>query len=186
MKRILVLVSCLALVTAAFTGCRQGYRRPEVPVREPAADTEATYRTNRLMIRKNAESIRNESARRGWNLTETGTGVFFQILRTSVPGRSELIKPGDRVTLSYTLDLLDGTRCYSSESEGPKRFVVEKSEAEQGLHETLQLLHEGDSALVVIPPQKAFGLAGDGNKIPPQSVLVYHFRVDSVERKSGK
>ena len=59
---------------------------------------------------------------------------------------------------------------------------MEQSEAELGLHEAMKFLHPGDSARIVIPPQRAFGLTGDGNLIPPRAILVYEIRIDSVAR----
>ena len=92
------------------------------------------------------------------------------------------IEPGDGVSLTYNLNLLDGTPCYSSKEQGLKQFFVEKSDAEQGLHEAVQFMHPGDSALIIIPPHRAFGLTGDGNRIPPGAILVYEIRIDSLYR----
>ena len=82
--------------------------------------------------------------------------------------------------LDYRLELLDGTHLYSSTTDGLKRFIVDQSEAELGLHEAVKLLHPGDSARLVLPPHLAFGLMGDGNRIPKRATLVYHLKIVSV------
>lgn len=163
-------------------GCKPKYRQQEKPVTASWPDQESIYQSNQLMIRQAAASIRDQAAKNGWSLTETGTGVFYQIYRSENSHLSKKIESGDWVSLTYKLSLLDGTKCYSSDNQGLKQFAVEKSEAESGLHEAVQLLHPGDSALIVIPPHRAFGLSGDGNRIPPRAILVYEIKIDSVAR----
>jgi FKBP-type peptidyl-prolyl cis-trans isomerase len=68
---------------------------------------------------------------------------------------------------------------------GPKVFRVEKSEAESGLHEAVQLLHQGDSARLVLPPHLGFGMVGDGNKIPPRAILVYMIKIRIVVKRGN-
>lgn len=173
----------ICLCVSIIGGCRQKYRQAESARHSGMPDQEQLLRTNQLMIRKNADAIREAATVNGWHLTETGTGVFYQVIRESRKGRESGIKAGDGVRLAYKLTLLDGTQCYSSDKMGPKQFIVEKSEAESGLHEVIKLLLPGDSVLIVLPPHRAFGLAGDGDRIPPQSILVYQIRIDSVFRK---
>jgi FKBP-type peptidyl-prolyl cis-trans isomerase len=69
--------------------------------------------------------------------------------------------------------LLDGTLCYSSADLGPKEIVLGKTELEPGMNEGLRLLKPGAEALFILPPFLAFGLVGDGKKIPPRTIIVY-------------
>ena len=54
------------------------------------------------------------------------------------------------------------------------RFLVEMDDVESGLHEAIQLMSPGDSAVVLIPSYRAHGLIGDQDRIPMRSSLVYH------------
>jgi FKBP-type peptidyl-prolyl cis-trans isomerase len=54
---------------------------------------------------------------------------------------------------------------------------------ESGLHEAIQLLSPGDSALFIIPSYRAHGLVGDMEQIPMRSTVVYHI---GLVRLSGK
>ncbi len=178
------ILPCL-LIIIAFTvasGCKPKYRKQEQPAAASLPDQESIYQSNQSVIRKNAQTIRDLAIAKGWDLTESGTGVFYHVFAGPVSNQLKPIEPGDRVSLDYQLSLVDGTKCYSSKTLGFKQFVVEKSDAEQGLHEAVQYLHPGDSALVIIPPHRAFGLSGDGNLIPPGAILIYEIRVDSVFR----
>jgi FKBP-type peptidyl-prolyl cis-trans isomerase len=51
---------------------------------------------------------------------------------------------------------------------------------ESGLHEAIQLLSPGDSALFVIPSYRAHGLIGDQDRIPMRSTLVYRVGLVAV------
>jgi FKBP-type peptidyl-prolyl cis-trans isomerase len=44
---------------------------------------------------------------------------------------------------------------------------------ESGLEEVILFLKKGDRAKIIIPSHLAFGLVGDGNKIPAMATLVY-------------
>lgn len=178
---VLVALTAFAFLLASV-GCKPRYRRIDKPAESPLPDQESIYQSNQFLIRQNALLIRESAASRGWTLTETGTGVFYQVLKSPASGRKRKIEAGDRLRLSFTVSLLDGTECYSSQKQGLKEFIVEKSEAESGLHEVVQFLSSGDSARVILPPHRAYGLTGDGNLIPPMAILVYEFRIDSVTR----
>ena len=180
--KFLSIILLMIVATLFCSGCRPKYKQQDNPAVSAYPDQESIYRSNQLMIKQNIKSIRDRATVKGWELTETGTGVFYQILSSQPHAPIIKIGQGDRVILTYKLSLLDGTECYSSVNLGPKQFVVDKSEAELGLHEVVKLLSPGDSALIVIPPHRAFGLSGDGNRIPPRSILVYEIRIDSVAR----
>ena len=63
-------------------------------------------------------------------------------------------------------------------------FVVGHGGVESGLEEAVLHLHYGDEAEIVIPSHLAYGLTGDGNKIPINSTIVYKVKV--VENQSNK
>ena len=177
--RYILLINVVAL---SFYCCKPKYLRQEQSANDQFPDKETIYRSNQLMIRQYANSIREKAVNSGWKLSETGTGVFYQLIDQRQKNQKQNIVTGDWVSLTYKLSLLDGTFCYSSNKQGYKQFAVDKSEAEPGLHEAIKFLHAGDSARIIIPPQRAFGLTGDGNMIPPKATLVYEIRVDSVAR----
>jgi FKBP-type peptidyl-prolyl cis-trans isomerase len=171
----------LLLSTLVFEGCKNRYRQQDSMGSNSLHDQESMLKSNQLMIKKYSKQISDEAVAKGWKLKETGTGVFYQVLTLAKTNNNRKIVSGDKVTLTYSLSLLNGKVCYTSRDNGPKQFVVEKSEAESGLHEAIQFMHNGDSALIVIPPQWAFGLTGDGNCIPSFAILVYNIRIDSVD-----
>ena len=81
--------------------------------------------------------------------------------------------------MSYECSLLDGTKCYSSETLGPKEVVLGRSQLEPGLNEGLRLMRQGGSAIFILPPFLAYGFVGDGKKIPPRSIIVYSIKIET-------
>ena len=154
-------------LSVAFISCRQGYEKNSAatkPDRNDMADL------NRYMVRKDRERIQNYIARKNLTMTETKTGLWFQILKE---GEGETFRESDKLILDYECSLLDGTKCYSSKDQGPMELVIGRSEIEAGLNEGLRLLKSGSEAIFIIPPFLAYGLIGDRKSIPPRAVLVY-------------
>jgi len=176
-----ILLSGLILLLVA--SCHTGNKPSDSDQSNKEVTAEQLYQVNQYLVRQDASAIKAEAARRNWNLTETPTGLFYELLKKAkeTPPPSRKIIPGMRVELAYSIELMDGTPCYSSNEEGPKQFLVEKTEAERGLHEAVQLFGPGDSILLIVPPQLAFGLMGDGNRIPARAILVYHIKILSAE-----
>jgi FKBP-type peptidyl-prolyl cis-trans isomerase len=131
---------------------------------------------NRYLVTKDRERIQNYIERKNLKMTETRTGLWYQILKN---GEGETFREKDRIVFDYECTLLDGTKCYSSSDNGPKELILGRSEMEAGLNEGLRLLRPGSEAIFIIPPFLAYGLIGDRKLIPPRAVLVYHVRISS-------
>jgi FKBP-type peptidyl-prolyl cis-trans isomerase len=84
----------------------------------------------------------------------SGTGVRWQLLR-DVPG--DTARPDQLVRVAYRMELIDGTVAYESARGAPESFRVEHDEVESGLHEGIQHLSPGDSAIIIIPSHRASG-----------------------------
>lgn len=119
--------------------------------------------------------------RQGWIMTKTASGIFYSIVKKG----NGVVFPSveDEVTIDYEVRLLDvnQTICYSSEEYGTAVFKVEKSLVESGLHEAITYLNVGDSAVVVLPHFLAHGIAGNVDKIPPLSPVLYYLSVVDVK-----
>jgi len=94
------------------------------------------------------------------------------------PGDGKGAEFGDAIVYSATVYLLDdsGVGQYTDTVE------LGRSEMEIGLHQTLQGMKKGEKKLVLIPSFLARGLAGDLDKVPPQSPLRYDVRLIQVGR----
>lgn len=88
-------------------------------------------------------------------------------------GEGAFASLGDAIIYSATVYLLNdsGVGQYTDTVE------LGRSEMEIGLHESFKGMQEGEKKLVLIPSFLARGLAGDLDKVPPQSPLRYDIRL---------
>jgi FKBP-type peptidyl-prolyl cis-trans isomerase FkpA len=129
---------------------------------------------NKYLIQKDKERIKNYIERKNLKMTESATGLWYQIIKE---GEGKHFTDNDKIVMNYECSLLDGTKCYSSADLGPKELVLGKTVMEQGLNEGLRLLKPGAEAIFIIPPYLAYGLIGDRKMIPSRAVIVYNVNI---------
>ena len=169
-----VLIS--ALLLTSMLSCRSGSEQKSQtePGRKEMADL------NRYLVQKDRERIENYIERRDLKMTESPTGLWYQI---ESEGNGDYLTDNERVVMEYKCSLLDGTTCYSSKESGPEEIVVGRSGIMAGLNQGLRMLKPGGEAVFIIPPYLGYGLKGDGNKIPARSVIVYEIKILSDRNK---
>lgn len=129
---------------------------------------------NRYLVQQEKGIIDNYISTTNAEFETTGTGLRYRVIEQ---GDSELIKTGDIITMEYEVRLINGELMYSSDNDGLKVFQVGRGGVERGLEEVVLRLHYDDRAEVIIPSYLAHGLTGDGNRIPPRSILVYNLKI---------
>jgi FKBP-type peptidyl-prolyl cis-trans isomerase len=159
----------------AIISCRDGSGN-KTPGYRPGKNDMADI--NRYIIQKDRERIQSYSERKGINIEESPTGLWFKVEKA---GDGDFFKDNDRIVFEYDCSLLDGTGCYSSAELGPMEIILGRSELPAGLNEGLKLLKPGGAAIFIIPPFLAYGLIGDGKRIPPRATLVYNIRIMSKD-----
>lgn len=166
----------LLFVLFAVPACRRNNK--EITEEEYRKTKEAMVGVNRILIKKDTEKIKAYLKRRNLNMEQTASGLWYAIIEK---GEGMLVKQGQKATILYKVELLDGTPCYHSDSLGLKQFRVGRGGVESGLEEGILLLHEGDKALFIMPPHLAHGLTGDGNCIPARAIIVYEVKLIKLE-----
>ena len=129
---------------------------------------------NRYLVQKDRERIQNYIERKNLKMTESPTGLWYRIVREGEGGN---FTDNEKVVFAYECSLLDGTKCYSSETLGPKEIILGRSNLEPGLNEGLRMLNSGAEAIFILPPFLAYGLPGDGKMIPSRAVIVYNVNI---------
>ena len=167
----------IIIVIGLFLSCEHSNFRPtDVPVE----DTEKAFvKSNRYLVRSESEDIADFVARYKWPVETSGTGLRYWIEKEGIGPKA---KYGDRVELDYQLKLLTGEVIRSSKSAGQLRFTVGKGGVEAGLEEGILLLKKGSRAKFILPSHLAFGLLGDGDRIPSRSSLVYEVEVIDIHK----
>lgn len=153
-----------------------GQEYPEI-TRKKQKSPNRLDNVNKFLIEKDNERIQSFGERRGWEIKNTGSGLWYEIISE---GGGKKIKEGDKVIINYEVRLLDGTLCYTSDSTGAKEFIVGKQEPMMGLQEGIKLLSEGSQARFIIPPHLGYGLIGDEKRIPARAIIVYTLEVKEV------
>ncbi len=162
----------LLLLLAVFS-CEEKPQEPSVPISKNEMKS-SMETANRYLLNEEEEDIANYIKRHGLEMTTTGTGLRYQILKQ---GSEKKIEKGEKVTLEYELGSIAGDLFYSSEKDGVKSFVVGEGSVEPGLDEAMTYLHRGDEAKLILPFHLAYGLHGDDNRIPEYATLVYTIKV---------
>jgi FKBP-type peptidyl-prolyl cis-trans isomerase FkpA len=137
-------------------------------------------KANKLVVIKESDEMDYYQSSHKMAFVKTTSGIRYFVYKASLKGDS--IKNDDVIKINYKVSLLDGTECYSSESTGPKEFIVGMENIEDGLHKAVLYLKSGDKALILIPSHLAHGLLGDSKKIPPQSPIMYDIEILSVKK----
>lgn len=172
-----VYITCLLLL---LTACKRKVTYDYQP-EERSNTQENLIKANRVLVKKDKQRIMGVIERNNWNMKETPTGLWYEIL---AEGSGDTAKMGQIVSLKYTLSLLDGTVCYSSEELGEKEFEIGHGGVEAGLEQAVLFCKTGTQARFILPPYMAYGLPGDGDKIPARAALVYSIEVTKLTNKN--
>ena len=170
-----ILLYSLLLTFVFFVSCKQ--KRKYRTDAEVAQFKEPLIKINKYLVKKDAELIADYVKRHKWEMKVTETGLWHMIYEK---GNGRKAEEGKIAAIKYTINLLDGTLCYSSDSLGVKQFKIGQGGVETGLEEGILLMREGDKARFILPPHLAYGLVGDDKKIPRRATIVYDVQLISV------
>lgn len=163
------------LIFSVLVSCNEkGNQKTHKTKKELDAYNKSLETANKYLTKLDAERIENFAKRRNWKMTETKSGIWYEIYEKGSGPKAE---EGQIAVLNYKISLLDGTLCYTSDSLGAKDFAIGHGGVESGLEEGILLLHQGDKARIIMPPFKAHGLLGDMDKIPARSIIVYELEL---------
>jgi len=176
-----LLVSNLILIfSLIFFSCNNKGKESDKNNTKQQYSKESLQKINQMLVEKDVEVIKNYIERRGWDMKMTEAGLWYMIYRE---GNGKNIEKDDYITLDYSVWLMDGTLCYTSDSLGSKSFIVGKGGVEAGLELGILMLKEGSKARFIIPPHLAHGLIGDNKKIPARATIIYDVEILDVNKK---
>jgi FKBP-type peptidyl-prolyl cis-trans isomerase len=111
----------------------------------------------------------------------TASGLQYEVIKD---GTGAVPTKEDNVTVQYKGTLLDGTVFDSSYDRGqPASFPV--AGVIPGWTEALMLMKVGAKYKIYIPAELAYGMEGRGEKIKPNSALIFEMELLSVDAKTA-
>lgn len=145
----------------------------------PRQSRESSIEAHRAVVQKEVESIKAYIEDRDLELQRNGTGIYFKI---DSLGKGDSPETGDEVFYNYQISMLNGSVLYQNEGN-PAQLLIDQEDAEIGLHESLKMLRLGDKGFFILPSHRAFGVAGDQNKVPPFTALVYQLEILEIQKQ---
>ena len=171
-------ILCIALMLCILA-C-QNTAAPEQKQNPVSVTQEQLIEYNKDLVAEEDNEIESLLLRYKWHTSTTETGIHYLIYEK---GTGVEIKTGDILQCPYTLKLTTEDEVYNSATDGALIFKIGKSDQPSGLEEVLLLLRQGDKAKVVVPSYRAYGIAGDGNKIPSAATLIYDIYIEKVVQR---
>lgn len=143
---------------------------------EREAETMALADTN---MAAGVAFLAENGAREG--VVTTASGLQYEVIEA---GEGAMPGPGDSVQVHYRGALIDGTEFDSSYARGePVTFGV--GQVISGWTEALQLMSVGATYKLFIPSELAYGAGGAGDRIGPNSALVFDVELLDIPGEEG-
>ncbi len=109
----------------------------------------------------------------------TPSGLMYTITKKGTGRQAE---KGATVSVHYAGKLTNGDEFDNSFKRGePIEFPVGMGHVIKGWDEGIMLLHEGDEATFLIPPDLGYGARGAGGVIPPNAWLIFEVQLVKVK-----
>lgn len=167
MRKLLNILS-LTLTAALAASC--GDRTPVVELQPEQSERvkENMINANRVVIQSEATQIESYVQRRGWSVRQLPSGACYYLYEQ---GGGDPILPNERVRVAYRLEGLDGTPFYTHQVD---TLTVGRREVTAALDDLLQQLRYGSKAFLIAPSNSAYGVVGDGDRVPSRTVIIYN------------
>lgn len=163
-----------------FIACGQEEKSSKPPISDNQKMKEQMVRVNKIQVYNEDDQIEDFLKRYKYPVSTTSSGLRYYIYKRQngeQPGAHSIVK------IDYTVKLLDGTVCYTSDSTGALEFQIGKTDLPVGLQEGVQLMKTGEAAIFITPSKLGYGLTGDGAEISPNAVLYYDVKLLRVTKK---
>ena len=127
---------------------------------------------NRTIAQSEETSINEYVARRKWDMQKLPEGVR---LWEYEKGRGPKVNVEDSVHIVYSVEAINGKLIYSDITDD---YVAGRRQQMIGLDQAVLQLSVGSRAKVILPSNLAYGIGGDGDRIPQSAILVIDVKVN--------
>jgi FKBP-type peptidyl-prolyl cis-trans isomerase len=168
---------CILLLLIVMVGCNNQAHNPGISEK---ALKEKLIQRNRLNFEMEMRRIKDYTEMHYPAMKATATGLHYDIFKPDQPSDVR-IKKGDWVYAMLHIERLNGEKIYQSGSGSPEYIHVAFDETPSGIHEGLQMMAVGDSAIFILPSHLGFGLTGDQKTIGSNEILLIKLIVLEVD-----
>lgn len=159
----------LTLLTLLASAC--GDNVPIIEVEDQSVKLkENMINANKLVIQSENTQIDSYIQRHGWNMQSLPCGARYCITHA---GSGISVRSDDTIAVTYRLETLDETPIYTKQVD---TLVVGRLQVTQALDDLLPLLRSDSEAILIAPSNCAYGVAGDGDRVPSRTVIVYKIK----------
>ena len=127
---------------------------------------------NRTIAQSEETSINEYVARRKWDMQKLPEGVR---LWEYEKGCGPKVNVEDSVHIVYSVEAINGKLIYSDITDD---YVAGRRQQMIGLDQAVLQLSVGSRAKVILPSNLAYGIGGDGDRIPQSAILVIDVKVN--------
>ncbi len=135
---------------------------------------------NKIRVQNESKQIDDYVSVHHYQMERTGTGL--RIGKYVKKSSSDFPIAHNELSITYKVFLLDSTLCYETDSTAPLSFRLSEGQEPRGLEEGLMMMTVGEKARMVLPMHLAYGLSGDGEKIPPGAALFIDVELLKVKK----
>jgi peptidylprolyl isomerase len=180
MRTITRLIPLLALAAVAIAGCGGSSKAPGVELAPSggatqaaitAATTTATTPTSTVTTPKPPSPLSKEPT----VSVPKGAAPTKLVVKDLITGTGATAKAGDTVTVNYVGALYKNGKVFDSSWSRKQTFTTPLSNGSviTGWVQGIPGMKVGGRRELIIPPSEAYGKAGSGSTIPPNSTLVF-------------
>lgn len=135
---------------------------------------------NKMILTEDNELIEYYIEDSDQQFVKTSFGFWISNQGKSTESMASL---GDMIKYEYEVMDFEEKIIYSKEENGIKQTILGKENLPRGLHASLQLIEEGDSATALYPSFLAYGGYGDQNKVGSNMPLIFKIKVLDIQKK---
>ena len=167
--RLIFFLTPLVLIMAACQGDPPMIGQPSA---QQTDMKEHLLNAHRTIAQSEETAIDEYIARRRWPAQKMSDGARRWVYSI---GKGKEVRIEDSVTIRYNIEAINGKTIYDYEEEtymaGHRRDMI-------GLDGAVMGLTRGSKAKVILPSNIAYGIGGDGDRIPQSAILVIDLEIE--------
>ncbi len=130
---------------------------------------------NRTIAQSEETAIDEYISRRGWKMQKLPGGTRLWEYEVG-KGTCPLVSYEDTVYTIYDVESINGKLIYKDVTD---TFIAGRRGEMVGLDEAVLHMHHRGKAKVILPSNLAYGIGGDGDRIPQSTILVLELKINN-------